>query len=141
MNWKELTPNQIRNNEIDHVDELLEEFETKRLCDKIGCQIVIEYGFKGSKHDVWEQLLSYNENIKSHEFDDEFIKQLIERKERLESFDDELPKKRKAIEDAIKGRNLDDPDQMQNLINVTALIIEGNELLHEQKMCLCFNNK
>jgi hypothetical protein len=155
MNYKDLTPQEVKDMEVEHVDELLEKFEYARLCDKIGCQIVSEFDFKGSKNEVWEQLLGYREFIEDFTFDDAFIKELIVRKDLLDAFEGKFDTDKKEVHNAVKEFLI--TKDMDKLVDATAtliekkeaeatkeskrVIIEGNELLHEMKLCLCFNNK
>lgn len=155
MNLNEMTPQQVKDREIEHVDELLEKFEYARLCDNIGCQIVSEFDFKGSKNEVWEQLLGYREFIEEFVFDEAFIKELTVRKDRLDAFEGKFDATKKEVHDAVKEFLI--TKDMDKLVDATAEVIEkkessaykeskrvireGNELLHEMKMCLCFNNK
>lgn len=155
MNLNEMTPQQVKDREIEHVDELLEKFEYARLCDKIGCQIVSEFDFKGSKNEVWEQLLGYREFIEEFVFDEAFIKELTVRKDRLDAFEGKFDATKKEVHDAVKEFLI--TKDMDKLVDATAEVIEkkeasaykeskrvireGNEMLHEMKMCLCFNNK
>jgi hypothetical protein len=155
MDYKAMSPQDIKELEIEHVDDLLEQFEYARLCDKIGCQIVSEFDFKGSKNEVWEQLLGYREFIEDFVFDEAFIKELCVRKDQLDAFEEKLDTDKKEVHDAVKEFLL--TQDMDKLVDATAEIIEkkeveatkkakrtileGNELLHEMKQCLCFTNK
>jgi len=102
MDYKEMKPQDVKDLEIEHVDELLEQFEYARLCDKIGCQIVSEFDFKGSKNEVWEQLLGYREFIEDFVFDEAFINDLIVRKNRLDAFEVKFDATKKEVHDAVK---------------------------------------
>ena len=155
MDYKDLTPQELKDMEIEHVDELLEKFEYARLCDKIGCQIVSEFGFKGSKNEVWEQLLGYREFIEDFVFDEAFIKELCVRKDQLDAFEEKLDTDKKEVHDAVKEFLI--TQDMDKWVEATAtliekkeaeatkkakrVILEGNELLHEMKQCLCFTNR
>lgn len=155
MDYKAMTPQDIKDLEIEHVDDLLEQFEYARLCDMIGCQIVSEFDFKGSKNEVWEQLLGYREFIEDFTFDEAFINELIVRKDRLDAFEGKFDATKKEVHDAVKEFLI--TKDMDKLVDATAEVIEkkeasaykeskrvireGNELLHEMKMCLCFTNK
>lgn len=155
MDYKAMKPQAVKDLEIEHVDELLEQFEYARLCDKIGCQIVSEFDFKGSKNEVWEQLIEYREFIEDFIFDEVFINELIVRKKRLDAFEEKFDVSKKEVHDAVKEFLI--TKDMDKLVDVTAEVIEkkeasankeskrvireGNELLHEMKMCLCFTNK
>jgi len=129
-----LSPDRIKEIEIEWIDLLMEDFYHARLCDVIGHQIVAEFGFKGKKEKVWEQLSEYNDKIQDMEFTPEFIAELIERKKKYNDFATGTKHARQAIVDAIKSRNLD------KMVNTTNLIMAGNQQLHENEMCLCFNN-
>ena len=155
MDYKDLTPQELKEMELDHVDELLEKFGYALLCDKIGCQIVSEYGFKGSKNEVWKQLLDYQALIQDIEFSETFIDELIVRKDQLDAFEEKLDTDKKQVHDAVKEFLI--TKDMEKLVDATVdviekkeaeatkkakrTILEGNELLHEMKQCLCFTNK
>jgi hypothetical protein len=125
MNYKDLTPQQVKSMEIEYVDELLEKFEYARLCDKIGCQIVSEFGFKGSKNEVWEQLLGYREFIECFVFDDAFINELCVRKDHLNAFEEKFDADKKEVHEAVKEFLI--TKDMDKLVDLTVTAIEKKE--------------
>lgn len=132
---EETNPAHIRELEIDWVDYLLTTFREAQLCDRIGYQIVAEFGFKGRKGAVWSQLDEYNDKINAmDEFTPEFIAELIERKKKYLEHKAGADHAKQALVEAIKS------DDIGKMVNTSMLIMQGNQELHEQGLCLCFNN-
>lgn len=137
MSYKE-----IKNKEIEYVEMKLETFQTARLCDSIGLGIIAEYGFKGNKQKVFDQLNDYYENLLVCELTDEDVQQLEERKsnykEHLKSLESYTQKQLSEFIKKNKG-SMDDNKLMQMY-----QIAEDNymlkTILHENKMCKCYDN-
>lgn len=132
---EETNPAHIKELEIDWVDYLMETFYEAQLCDRIGYQIVAEFGFKGKKEAVWKQLEEYNDKICAmEEFSPEFISELIVRKQKYLEHKTSADHAKKAIVEAIQS------DDIGKMVDTNMAIINGNKQLHDMKRCLCFNN-
>ena len=132
---EETNPAHIKELEIDWVEWLKEEFYEARLCDRIGHQIVAEYGFKGRKEAVWKQLEEYNDMINElDEFSPEFISELIVRKQKYLEHKAGADHAKKAIVEAIKSNDIG------KMVDSSMGIMYGNQQLHDMESCLCFNN-
>lgn len=132
---EETDPAHIRELEIDWVDYLMETFYEAQLCDRIGYQIVAEFGFKGRKEAVWKQLEEYNDKIcVMDSFSPEFIAELIERKKKYLEHKAGADHAKQAVVDAIKSNKLG------KMVDTSMLIMAGNQNLHDMQECLCFKN-
>lgn len=133
---------ELRNNEIEYVEQKLEVFQTARLCDSIGLGIIAEYGFKGTKQAVFNQLNDYYENLLANELTDEEKLCLLDRKdnynEHLSTLESFTQNQMQEFINKNKG-NMDD----DKLLQMYQFAQDNNMLkniLHENKMCKCYNN-
>ena len=132
---EETNPAHIKELEIDWVEWLKESFYEAQLCDRIGYQIVAEFGFKGRKESVWKQLCDYGDMIETmDEFTPEFISELIVRKQKYLEHKAGADHAKKAIVEAIKSNDIG------KIVECSMAIGKGNQQLHSEKLCLCFNN-
>ena len=132
----------LQKNEIEYVEQKLEVFQTSRLCDSIGLGIIAEYGFKGDKQKVFNQLNDYYENLLANELTNEEEDCLLERKdqynEHLETLESFTQNQMKEFMNKNKG-NMDDNKlvQMYQFAEDNHML---KNILHENKMCKCYNN-
>ena len=130
---EETNPAHIKELEIDWVEWLKESFYEAQLCDRIGYQIVAEFGFKGRKESVWKQLCDYGDMIETmDEFTPEFISELIVRKQKYLEHKAGADHAKKAIVEAIKSNDIG------KMVDSSMAIMAGNQKLHEMENCLCY---
>lgn len=143
-NLDEISPEEAKALELEHIDDILELFETHRLCDMIGRQIVAEYDFRGDKNGVWNQLLDYRDKIELIDFTIVDVDMMRTRKKKLIEFQkvEDSEWYHKQIKEATKilrEQGIDEYNKvMQNIGNDRAML---SNVLHEQGLCLCYNNK
>ena len=133
---------ELRNTEIEYVEMKLETFQTARLCDSIGLGIIAEYGFKGNKQKVFDQLNDYYENLLVSELTDEDVQLLNERKnnykEHLKSLESFTQKQ--LLEFIKKNKGSMDDNKLIQMYQFAEDNYMLKSILHENKMCKCYNN-
>jgi len=134
--------NKIKNKEIEYVEMKLETFQTARLCDSIGLGIIAEYGFKGNKQKVFDQLNDYYENLLVSELTDEDVQLLNERKnnykEHLKSLESFTQKQ--LLEFIKKNKGSMDDNKLMQMYQFAEDNYMLKTILHENKMCKCYDN-
>ena len=132
----------LRNNEIEYVELKLESLQTARLCDSVGLSIIAEYGFKGNKQQVFDQLNDYYEKLKANELTDEEEDCLLDRKnlyaQKLTNLKSFTHKQIQTFMNKNKD-NMDDNKMLQMYQFADDNYMLQN-ILHENKMCTCYNN-
>jgi hypothetical protein len=142
-NLDEISPEEAKVLELEHIDEMMELFETHRLCDMVGRLIVAEYEFRGDKNSVWDQLSEFRDTIEMIDFTIVDVDMMRVRKERLIEFQkvEDSEHYHKQIKEATKilrEQGIEEFNKvMDGIGNDKAML---SNVLHEQGMCLCFNN-
>lgn len=132
----------LRNTEIKYVEQKLESFQTARLCDSLGLGIIAEYGFKGSKQKVFDQLNDYYEKLLANELTDEEEDCLLDRKTKynehlktVESFT-----QKQVLEFIKKNKGSMDDNKLMQMYQFAEDNYMLKTILHENKMCKCYDN-
>lgn len=127
--------------ELEHLDTMCEKLSTARLCDYIGKAIIAEYGFKGSKDEVIAQLNDMFEKY-VNSFSEEDRQELIQRKQKYNEFfttgnkfeDEAVLKLIRQYKNNMEGEGI------SKIMVTTGDFKMMANILHEEKMCLCYNN-
>jgi hypothetical protein len=127
--------------ELQYLDNKIELLITARLCDPIGKAILAEYGFKGTKEVVISALNDLFEKY-AIGFTEEDRQELIKRKERYnEFFNNGNKHEDDAVTTLIKQHKHNmEAGGISNILNLTGDFKMMRDILHDQKMCLCYNN-
>jgi len=140
MDFDSISLSEIRLIEQEHVSILLRSFKDARLCSYDGRLIIAQYGFRGGKDAVYASLLDYHKYLDNNELTVIDREAIRIRKMKLIQFNEESERdwNHQRIRLAVKSRNF------QLLIDTTNSVAEDKKLLadilHDQKMCLCYHN-
>lgn len=124
--------------EQEHVSDMITMLESSEcLCDDIGCSIVAEYGFKGDKEAVLDQLLSYGHSIEN--FTDDDRAGLLKRKEKYFLFfqQNDNDAQNQAIIKLLQANTMEAVAEIGNVMEDKMML---RKIAHDNKMCLCFTN-
>ena len=132
----------LRQNEIKYVEAKLDSFQPARLCDSIGLGIIAEFGFKGNKQKVFDQLNDYYEHLLINELTDEEEDCLLDRKNK---YNEHLTTNEsftvKQLSQFVKKNKLNmDDNKLLQMYQISEDAYMLKNILHEEKMCACYNN-
>lgn len=127
----------IRQYEIKRLKPILKALnQAKRLCSKIGTQVIIEFGFNGDLEYVREQLSQKIEAYQAAKFKKTYRTTLLENHKRL----------KKAMQEDTKdfyeqtGITLIEQGNVLEAFRVAQVNHRRNKTLHDKKECLCYTN-
>ena len=136
---------EVQTVEIEYVIFALDELKkAQRLCGKIGKDIINQYQFRGTFDDVYKALEKYLNDL-AQEFTESDRNNVINAKNRFEEFEETNNSYLKErIKEVFLERDLNGGIMTEEMITKQLDAIsdsyELNEIAHDNKMCLCYQN-